>query len=266
MALSVSFGQYLPGTTFVHELDARTKLLVVLFLMYALFASRTWWGIAFCALVCLVSYAVAKVPVRVALRALNPLLVILLFTVLANTVTFSASSLPGSLVIAGNFGLKPDGFMRGLYYSLRIVMLVWAVSLVTFTTSVVRMTDAFTSFMRPLRVFGVPVEDVAMMFSLAMRMIPVTAEEAQKVTLAQKARGVKFDEGGPLRRIRAWNPVLVPLFAGLFRQADDLADAMETRCYTGVGRTHLHEYVMHPADWTVLVVSLLACIAVGVLL
>lgn len=161
MAISVSFGQYLPGDTFVHGLDARTKLLVSIFLMYALFASRTWWAMAFCALVCLVGYAVAKVPPRIAMRALKPLFIILAFTVLANTLTFSASSLPDSIVIAGNFGLKPDGFMTGLYYALRIALLVWVMSLITFTISAVRMTDAFTSIMRPLRVFHVPVEDIA---------------------------------------------------------------------------------------------------------
>lgn len=266
MAITVSFGQYLPGDTFIHGLDARTKLLVAIFLMYALFASRTWWAMAFCALVCLVGYAVARVPPRVALRAIKPLFIILAFTVLANTLTFSASSLPASVSIAGNFGLKPDGFMTGLYYALRIVLLVWAMSLITFTTSAVRMTDAFTSFMRPLRVFHVPVEDIATMFSLAMRMIPVTTEEAQKVTLAQKARGVKFDQGSLLDRVRAWGPVLIPLFAGLFRQADDLADAMEARCYTGVGRTHMHEYVMRPVDWTVLALALAACVVVGIVL
>ena len=119
--------------------------------------------------------------------------------------------------------------------------------------------------MRPLRHIHVPVDDVAMMFSIALRFIPTTAEEADKIVVAQTARGARFDVGGPVRRARAWVPVLVPLFVNLFRRADDLAVAMESRCYTGVGRTRLQERTMRALDWTVLAVGVTAMAAAVIL-
>jgi energy-coupling factor transport system permease protein len=119
--------------------------------------------------------------------------------------------------------------------------------------------------MGPLRVFRVPVDDIATMFSIALRFIPTTSEEAEKIVVAQTARGAVFDQGGPIRRAKAWVPVLVPLFVNLFRRADDLAVAMESRCYTGIGRTRLHEPRMRSSDWLVLALGVTVAVATAIL-
>jgi energy-coupling factor transport system permease protein len=158
------------------------------------------------------------------------------------------------------------GLARGAYFAVRIVLLVLGTSVVTLTTSPVALTDALSRLMRPLGFAGVPVDDIAMMFSIALRFIPTTAEEADKIVVAQTARGARFDEGGPVRRAKAWVPVLVPLFVNLFRRADDLAVAMESRCYTGVGRTRLHVLRMRAVDWVVLSLGVTATLAAVILL
>lgn len=271
MALQVPFGQFLPGTTAVHTCDARVKLIIAVAYTFAIFMSDTWWAMGLLALLMVVGYIVAKVPFAVALRGLKPLAFILVFTVLANALTFSISqgvtpNGDSALALIGGFGFKPQGFLQGLYFASRIAFLVLATSLVTFTTSAVRLADALTSLMKPLRIFKVPVDDVASMFSIALRFIPTTAEEAEKIMTAQRARGVKFDQGSLLVRVRAWIPVLVPLFVSLFRRADELACAMEARCYTGVGRTRLNVAVMSRSDWFALFLSLIFFVAVGVCL
>jgi len=271
MSLKVSFGQYLPGDTAVHRVDARVKFLVAIAYTYAIFASHTWWAMGVLAAAMVVLYLIAKVPFRLALRGIRPLVYILVFTVIVNAFTFNADAgiaPDGSLalMIAGGFAFKPYGLLAGAYFALRIALLVMATSLVTFTTNAVELSDALASLMHPLKVFHVPVEDVATMFSIALRFIPTTAEEAERIMTAQRARGVVFDEGSLARRIRAWTPVLVPLFVGLFRRADELAAAMDARCYVGDGRVRLKVAVMRPADWTTLLVSCVACVAVGVLL
>lgn len=156
--------------------------------------------------------------------------------------------------------------MRGLFFAARILLLVAGTSIVTLTTSPVALTDAFAQIMRPLGRVRFPVDDVAMMMAIALRFMPTTAEEAERIIVAQTARGARFDQGGPLVRARAWLPVLVPLFVRLFRRADDLAIAMESRCYRGQGRTRLREPHMRGSDWLVLVVGLLGAVAVALLL
>ncbi|NTU88880.1 MAG: energy-coupling factor transporter transmembrane protein EcfT [Actinobacteria bacterium] len=266
MAFQVPFGQYLPGTTFIHTCDARVKIGVVIAFTFALFASSGWWAMALLAAVMWLGYGFAHVPFKIAAKGLKPLSFILIFTVLANALTFSAGSSDGAIALFGNFGFKPEGFLTGLYYSLRICLLVLATSLVTFTTNAVALADALTSLMRPLRALHVPVDDIATMFSIALRFIPTTAEEAEKIVMAQTARGVKFNEGGLLKRARVWVPVLVPLFVGLFRRADELACAMEARCYTGIGRTRLHEPVMLMRDWVTLCLAVPLSVVIGVFL
>ena len=158
------------------------------------------------------------------------------------------------------------GSRRGAFFAARILLLVLGTSLVTLTTSPVALTDGLASIMRPLGYLRFPVDDVAMMLSIALRFVPTTAEEAERIVVAQTARGARFDEGGPIARARAWLPVLVPLFVRLFRRADDLAIAMESRCYTGQNRTRLRELVMRATDWVVLTAAVTSCIAAAILL
>ncbi len=174
--------------------------------------------------------------------------------------------LPQSIPLIGSFGIRPLGIIKGLYFALRISLLVLVTSLLTYTTSVVSLTDAISRLLSPLRVIRVPVEDIAMVFTIALRFIPLTASEAEKLMVAQSARGAKFNQGGLVTRIKAWIPVMIPLFVNLFRRADHLAQAMESRCYVGKGRTQLaHAHITgKDVAWAGIGSALL--IAIGILL
>ncbi|MDR2672480.1 MAG: energy-coupling factor transporter transmembrane protein EcfT [Coriobacteriales bacterium] len=281
MALVVPFGQYVPGTTPVHRLDARVKLLLVALMVFALFACHTWIGLLTCTGLLLASFASAHIPPRLMLRGLKPVWIILTFTFLANALTFAAIdnashvaiglpgldlTVPESVALIGSFGIRPLGVLLGLYFALRITILVCLTSLLTYTTSVVSLADALSSLLAPLRVLRVPVEDISMMFTIALRFIPLTAEEAEKLIVAQSARGAVFNQGGPLKRIKAYMPVMVPLFVNLFRRADQLAQAMESRCYRGQGRTRLKTVRISRPDVLTALIATLVLLAIGILL
>jgi energy-coupling factor transport system permease protein len=302
MAVAVPFGQYVPGNTPVHRLDARVKLLLVALVVFALFACRGWLGLLACTLLVIAGFSCARITPRLALRGLKPVWLILLFTLLANALTFSAVQpaqmvalpvdqwllqpsvllppagvsevdapaqgllVPQSIALIGSFGIRPLGALTGLYFALRITLLVCVTSLLIYTSSVVSLADAVVSLLSPLRRLKLPTEDIAMMFSIALRFIPLTASEAEKLVVAQTARGARFDQGGPVRRVKAYLPVLVPLFVNLFRRADSLAQAMESRCYQGQGRTRLVSSRLGRADILAAVVLSALLVAIGVLL
>lgn len=249
MAVPVPFGQYAPGNSVVHSVDARAKLGVVLAFTVVLFGTSSPLALVFTGGLLVGLVWLSGIPWRLVARGVRPILWIAAFTLVVNAFRWNSAEVWVSL---GPLGVDADGLGRGLYFAARIMVLVVGTSLVTLTTSPVALTDAMASVMRPLRLVRVPVDDIATMLSIALRFVPTTAEEAEKIVLAQTARGAVFDEGGPVRRAKAWVPVLVPLFVRLFRRADDLALAMESRCYTGVGRTRLKEQTMRISDFLVL--------------
>ena len=263
MAVPVPFGQYVPGESAVHRLEPRAKLGLAVLYTVLLFTASGWGGFAVAAVLAIGAIALSRIPVRLALRGLKPVALLLAFTLAVNALRWRP---PAALVRLGPLAIDRAGLATGLFFVARIVLLVTGTSLLTLTTPPVALTDALARLMRPLRVVHVPVDDIATMFSIALRFIPTTAEEAEKIVVAQTARGAVFDEGGPIRRARAWVPVLVPLLVNLFRRADDLAVAMESRCYTGVGRTRLHEPRMRAIDWAVLAVAVFVTIATAILL
>lgn len=236
-------GQFVPGDTQIHRLDPRVKILIAMAYMAALFIGESWGALAILGMSALVVTASARTPVRSLLRGLAPLAWVIPFTVIANALA------PGSnQLVLGWVSFSVEGLMRGLFLASRIVLLIVGTSVVTLTTSPVALSDAAASLMRPLQYVRVPVDDVAMMLSIALRFIPVIAEEADQVVTAQAARGARFGEGGPITRAKAWGPVLVPLFVRMFRRAEDLAWAMESRCYSGRGRTRLNPLKMRWSD------------------
>jgi energy-coupling factor transport system permease protein len=245
----VPFGQYVPIDSPVHRLEPRVKLGLVACYTIVLFSSAGWLGLGIATAMVALALVLSRVPARLALRGLRPVALLLLITVAMNALRWSPVD---ALASVGSLGVSRIGLMTGLFFATRIVLLVTGTSLLTLTTSPVALTDALSRLMVPLRPLRFPVDDVAMMFSIALRFIPTTAEEAEKIVVAQAARGARFDEGGMLRRARAWVPVLVPLFVNLFRRADSLALAMESRCYTGQRRTRLHVSRMRFSDWAVL--------------
>lgn len=253
-------GQFVPGETPLHRLDPRVKIVIAAVYMAVLFIGESWGAVAVLGTFAFVVTASARTPVRSLLRGLAPLAWVIPFTVIANALAPGA----GELVV-GWVSFSFEGLMRGLFLASRIVLLIVGTSVVTLTTSPVALSDAAASLMRPLRHLRVPVDDIAMMLSIALRFIPVIAEEADKIVTAQTARGARFAEGGPIARAKAWGPVLVPLFVRMFRRAEDLAWAMESRCYSGRGRTRLNPLRMGVSDVAVLTLAVAGLSAIAVL-
>ena len=262
MKLKVS--AYIAGTSPVHRCDARVKIVLLLAYSITLFLVHTWMGLLVCALMFAVAAVASGIAAQRFFGLLVPVYVIVAFTVLFNAFSFdvlgaAAEAVPGGLgdvsagvfatlqpvPLIGSFGLVPAGFARGCFYAARIILLVVASLIVTYTTTSTDLMSALSGFLRPLRRLRVPVDDVAMVFSLALRFIPVTAEEFERVRAAQWARGAAFSEGSLWERLRAWQTVLIPLFVGLFRRADVLAVAMDSRCY-GVPGTVRSSLSVHP--------------------
>jgi energy-coupling factor transport system permease protein len=264
VAVPVPFGHYVPGDSPIHRFEPRAKIGLTAAFSIGLFLVNTWAGLALCALAVLVAVVISRVPWHLVVRGLLPIAFILTFTVLINAVVRSGA--PDAIFTLGPLGISAPGLERGLFFALRIVILVLGTTLVTLTTSPVALTDAIARMLSPLERVRFPATDVAMMLSVALRFIPTTAEEAETIVVAQTARGARFGEGNPVRRARAYAPVLVPLFVALFRRANDLALAMDARCYRGTGRTRLHESRLHTGDWLTLLVGVAAVVTVAVYL
>ncbi|MDP2234786.1 MAG: energy-coupling factor transporter transmembrane component T [Actinomycetota bacterium] len=263
MSVPVPFGQYVPIDSPVHRLEPRAKMGLVAAFTAMLFMVQGFGGLAVASAFATLAVALSRVPLRLVARGLKAVSFLLVFTVLAHALRWNPATV--ALVRLGPLAIDEPGLQTGLFFAIRIVLLVMGTSLLTLTTSPVQLTDGLERLMHPLERVRFPSGDVAMMLTVALRFIPTTAEEAEKIIVAQTARGASFGEGGPLRRAKAYVPVLVPLFVNLFRRADDLATAMESRCYRGgEGRTRLHESVMRLADWTVLLAGGAAMIAIGV--
>lgn len=284
--MRIDVSSYISGSSPVHACDARVKILLLAAYSVTLFFVRTWTGLAACALLFCAVAAVSRVPLRRYFALLVPVYVIVGLTVLFNGFSFDVAQAAGSapsglgnvsagvlsgmppVALIGSFGFVPAGFARGCFFALRIVLLVVASLAVTYTTTSTELTAALGDFLRPLRRLRLPVDDIATVFSLALRFIPVTAEEFGRVHDAQQARGAAFDDGSLWQRLRAWQTVLIPLFVGLFRRADALAAAMDARCYGApdVVRTSLADRRFAPRSVAVLAGGLAVCAALAVLL
>ena len=263
MGIPIPFGQFVPIDSPVHRLEPRVKLALVACYTVIIFSSAGWSGLGLATALVALALALSRVPVRLALRGLRPVALLLLITVAMNALRWEPAD---GLLHLGSLDVSRAGLLTGLFFATRIILLVMGTSLLTLTTSPVALTDALSRLLVPLRPLRFPVDDVAMMFSIALRFIPTTAEEAEKIVVAQAARGARFDEGGVIQRARAWVPVLVPLFVNLFRRADNLAIAMESRCYTGERRTRLHVSRMRGSDWAVLVLGVTVALYATILL
>ncbi|MBN2404965.1 MAG: energy-coupling factor transporter transmembrane protein EcfT [Coriobacteriia bacterium] len=263
MRIPRTFGQYVAVDSPVHRLDAKTKMGLVAAYTVGLFTVERFVGLGIAAALIFLVMLVACVPSRLALRGIRAVAMILTFTVLAHALRWNPAT--ESLLRLGPIAVDAGGLRTGLFFAARIMLLVVGTSLLTLTTTPVQLTDGLERLMRPLSRFGFPAGDVAMMLTVALRFIPTTAEEADKIIVAQMARGARFDEGGLLRRARAYVPVLIPLFVNLFRRADELAVAMESRCYHGgPGRTRLTPARMLMRDWAVLCCGTAALVALGI--
>lgn len=265
MKAPVPFGQYVPGDSPAHRLEPRAKMGLIAAFMVMLFTVDGFAGLAAASVFAAGAVAVSTVPPRLVVRGVRAVSIILAFTLLAHGLRWNPAT--ATLLRLGPLGVDGQGLITGAFFAVRIVLLVVGTSLLTLTTSPVRLADGLERLMRPLEKVRFPAGEVAMMLTVALRFIPTTAEEAEKIVVAQVSRGARFDVGGPIKRARAYVPILVPLFVNLFRRADDLAVAMESRCYRGgAGRTRYKESRFAVTDWTVLVLGVVAMVAVGVVL
>jgi energy-coupling factor transport system permease protein len=254
-------GQYVPLDSPLHRLDAAAKLGMAAALTVGLFTTSGFAGLAVLALAVGLAVLVSRVPARAVARGLRAVGFIVVFTLAANALRWEPVA---ALARIGPLGVDAAGLRTGAFFAVRILTLVVGTSLLTLTTSPVQLSGGLERVMAPLKLLRVPVGDLAMTLTIALRFIPTTAEEAEAVVMAQQARGAVFDRGGPVARARAYAPVLVPLFFQLFRRADALATAMEGRCYRGSeGRTRMRQDRMGPADWAAMIVVASALIAVG---
>lgn len=242
--------------------DARVKVILLLVATAALFAARAPWTLAVWAMLCLLVLRASGIGGKAVARALKPVALLFAFIVCANLVSCDGSA---DVAIAGSVGISTVGAARAATAVARIIMLVCLALSVAASTTPTKLAHACTSLMRPLGHIGVPIEDVGLVLSMALRFIPVVSEEAGRIRLAQRARGVNFDEGSVLRRVRAWAAVLTPLVVGLFRRADRVAESMDARCY-GQRSSEQHRRVpLQPADKLVLLGGLVVMAVLTVL-
>ena len=237
MLKDITLGQYFPGNSFIHRLDPRTKLLSLVVYIVCLFLAVDYISYALMLLFLATAILVSTIPVKSILRGMKPLIFILVFTGLLNLFLTDGET---KLVSFWGVTMTLEGVKHAAFMVIRILMLISGTFLLTYTTSPISLTDGLESLLKPLKVIHLPVHELSMMMCIALRFIPTLIEETDKVMSAQKARGADFENGSLLSRAKALIPILVPLFIGAFRRADELATAMECRCYQGgEGRTKM---------------------------
>jgi len=252
MLKDVTLGQYFPGSSIIHRLDPRVKIIWLVGYIVALFLVKGWAGYALMAALLISFTAVARISAKAMLKGLKPLIFIVVFTGLINLFYGSGEPIWEFWI----FSITLDGIRTAIFMVLRIMLLVCGTFLLTYTTSPLQLTDGLERLLGPLKKIKIPVHELSMMMSIALRFIPTLIEETDKIMSAQKARGASFDTGKLTDRAKALIPMLVPLFVSAFRRADELATAMECRCYQGgEGRTRMKELHLAMRD----AIALLCC-------
>ena len=237
MLKDITLGQYFPGNSPVHRLDPRTKIVMLIVYIVALFTAANWISYAIVFLFLVISIAISRIPLKSIFNGMKPIVMILIFTGILN-IFFTAGE--KVLLSVGPVTIYWEGIERAALMMLRILMLITGTFLLTYTTSPIALTDGLESLLSPLKKLHMPVHELSMMMCIALRFIPTLIEETDKIMSAQKARGADFETGNLMQRVKALIPILVPLFISAFRRADELATAMECRCYHGgEGRTKM---------------------------
>lgn len=262
MLNNITIGQFFPGNSFIHRLDPRTKLLATIALIIIIFLANGFAGLFVTAAFILIAASSTGIHLKYLMRGLKPIFFIIIFTFVLN-LFFNAEG--DVLVKLGFIKITTGGLKMSAFMAIRLILLVMGSQLLTLTTSPISLTDGLESLMNPLKKIKFPAHEIAMMMSIALRFIPTLMEEADKIMKAQKARGANFEQGGLIQKAKNMVPLLVPLFVGAFRRADDLALAMEARCYRGgAGRTRMKQLKYKGVDLIAafVLLSLLALIIV----
>ncbi len=246
MLSDITIGQFFPGKSFLHRMDPRVKLTLTFLYIIVIFFPHNWLGLGLSVGFLAACILISRIPIKVILKGFKPILPLLIFTAIINLFYAEGKVLAEFWI----FTITLNGIYKAIFIAVRILCLIAASSLLTYTTSPTTLTDALERLMSPLRFIRVPVHEIAMMMTIALRFIPSLIEETEKIMSAQKARGADMESGNILQRIKALIPVLVPLFVSSFRRAFDLATAMECRCYHGGdGRTRMKQLRMSAKDF-----------------
>jgi len=260
---NITLGQFFPGDTVVHRLDPRVKLLLTFVYITALFLANGFVAYALMLVVLLSCLFLSRISPRAALRGLRPILIIILITAFLN-VFFTGGE---NVVFEFRFIVVTlDGIVTAVFMTFRLMMLIVGTFLLTYTTSPIALTDGLESMLSPLKRVRLPIHELAMMMSIALRFIPTLIDETDKIMCAQRARGADFESGGLIKRARSLVPLIVPLFVSAFRRADELATAMECRCYHGgEGRTRMNVLRTAARDYLALMCGAVLVAAIAVL-
>lgn len=249
----ISIGQYIERDSFIHRLDPRTKMGMTILLLALIFVAHNFWGQILITLFLLGAILLARLPIRFVLRNLRPLAIIFVLTFLIHLFWT-----PGrTLFQIGRIDITQEGLFKGLLITYRIMLLIVSASLLTLTTSPIRLTDGIEKILGPLKRLKVPAHQIAMMMTIALRFIPILLMETEKIMKAQKARGADFESKNPFKKAKSLSCIVIPLFISAFRKADNLALAMEARCYQPEKeRTHMRELKLSRQDLIAGVISL----------
>ena len=238
MIKDITLGQYYPGESVLHRADPRAKIALAFAYMVIVFIVNTFSGFLMTALFTLFAIAIARIPVKYTLKGLKPILLIVVFATLINIFTVKGTP----VFELGPICVSYEGLELAGKTAFRLILWIMGTSLLTLTTTPILLTDGLEKLMGPLKVIGVPAHEIAMMMTIALRFIPTLLQETDKIIKAQSSRGADFDTGSLLQRAKSFIPVLIPLFVSAFRRADELATAMEARCYRGSeGRTRMKQ-------------------------
>ncbi|MCD7797562.1 MAG: energy-coupling factor transporter transmembrane protein EcfT [Clostridiales bacterium] len=236
MISDITIGQYFPGNSFVHKMDPRMKIIVMVMLIVSIFICKSLFALLAVTVAAFLLVFISQIPIKTVLKSIKPLAIIIIITSLLNLFYGDGEA----LVQIGKLKITEDGIMTALFMAVRIIILVVISSLLTYTTSPTELTDGLERLMKPLKIFKIDVHSISMTMTIALRFIPTLIEEIDKIMSAQKSRGADMESGGLVHRAKALIPVLIPLFVSAFRRANELAYAMECRCYGGgEGRTKM---------------------------
>ena len=262
MIKDITLGQYFPGKSVLHRLDPRMKLGLAVLYIVMLFVAKGFLGLSVGVVFLVVSFLISGIPIKMMAKSVKPIVPIIIFTGILNLFFVSTGDVVFSWTI---IKITTDGIRTMIFMAVRIVFLICGTSLLTYTTSPIALTDAIERILSPLRVIKFPAHEIAMMMTIALRFIPTLIEETDKIMSAQKASGADLESGSLIPRAKALVPILIPLFVSAFRRAEELALAMECRCYHGgEGRTRLKQLKTTYRDYVALLVT--AAFLAGVIL
>lgn len=252
MISDITIGQYYKAESFIHKLDARAKIILTVLFIALIFLCKNFISLALTLVMVILSVLLSSVPIKMYIKSLKPIIPIVLFTAVLNMFYTGGENVVFSFK---GITLTSEGIFTAIFLAARIVLLIIASSILTYTTVPTMLTDAIEKLLSPLKLFKVPVQSWAMMMTLALRFIPTLIEEIEKITNAQKSRGADFESGRLLQRIKAVIPIIIPLFVSSFRRASDLAYAMSCRCYTGADtRTRMKQMKMRIRDFVCIII------------